>query len=254
MTTVNEHQNLMDMLKSIGLREEEARVYLACLELGPSSVWNIYLKSGIKRPTCYVILDDLVNRGLASKSFDKKKAIYSVSSPIEIAREFDRKRSNFEENLSQFEVVASKATEKPRLRLYEGEEGVFQAYNVSLNEPDGTEMLVCSNEKVLSAYPNYFDSYIMERVKKGIKVRMILADLPNNRLYLSKDESELRETRFLPQSEFDPRGELEIYNDKIVNIAYSESTPFATVIESSAMAFDEKQKFELLWKIAKENY
>lgn len=250
MTTVNEHKNLLDMLQSIGLRQEEALVYLAALELGPSSVWHIFLKSGIKRPTCYVILDDLARRGLASKSNDGKKTIYSVASPIEIAREFDRKRLQFEANLSQFEALRSKSIEKPQIRLYEGIDGVRQAYNVSLGEPEGTEMLVYSTALVLTAYPDFFKSYIAERVRRKIKVRLLLADTEINRSYLQLDEAELRETRFLPKERFDPRAELEIYNDKIVNIAYSDTAPFATVIESSTMAFDERQKFELLWEMA----
>jgi len=252
MTTENTHQNLINMLISIGLREEEAKVYLAVLELGPSSVWDISIKSGIKRPTCYVILDALTNRGITEKSRDRKKTIYSANDPTQIAREFDRKKKDFEQNLSQFEALSSKATEKPQIRIYEGEEGIKRAYDISLNQAKGTEMLICSNEKVLASYPEYFERYLKRRVKLGIKVKLLLADTPENRVHLEKDKKELRETRFLPKDKFDPRGEMEIYNDKIINIAYSESNPFATVIESKAMAFDEKQRFMLLWEKGKE--
>lgn len=249
MTTANEHQNLIDMLQSIGLREEEAKVYLASLELGPSSVWNIYLKCGIKRPTCYVILDELVSRGLASKTSDQKKTMYSVASPTEIAREFDRKREHFERNLSQFEALSSKASDKPVVRLYEGVEGVEQAYNLSLSEPEGTEILTYSNALVISKYSNLFERYIPERIKKNISVKLLLSNTVENQKYLTVDESELRETRFLPQNQFDPRCEMEIYNNKIVSIAHSETSPFATVIESASMAYDEKQKFMMLWHL-----
>lgn len=241
---------MVEMLKSIGLREEEARVYLAALELGPSSVWNIYLKCGIKRPTCYVILDDLVRRGLAIKSFDNKKTIYSVNDPSEIAKEFDRRREQFAQNLSQFEALSSKAAEKPAIRMYEGEEGIRQAYNLSLLEPENTEMLIYGSERVLKAYPDFFKSYIQTRVKRKIRIKMLLANVPENYIQLESDAAELRETRFLPQEQFDPRAELDIYNDKIVNIAYSETAPFATVIESASMAYDEKQKFMILWELA----
>ena len=254
MTTANEQQNLIEMLKSIGLREEEARVYLACLELGPSSVWNIYLRCGLKRPTCYVILDDLLQRGLAYKSKDNKKTIYAVAAPMEIAKEFDRKREQFKANLGQFEAIKSKSNEKPEIRIFEGKNGIEQAYNISLEEPEGTEMLVCSNEMVLSAYPDFFKSYIPERVRKRISIRMLLADTEVNRSHLHLDEAELRQTRFLPKDKFDPRAETEIYNNKVVHIGYSDSSPFATIIESSTFSFDERQKFELLWKEAKDKY
>ena len=53
-------------LKKLGLTEKEAKLYINALELGSFSVMGIAHKSGIKRPTCYLILDELVKKGLVS--------------------------------------------------------------------------------------------------------------------------------------------------------------------------------------------
>ena len=46
-------------LKSLGFSEKEARVYLALLELGPSTTTEIARKSKINRTTGYDILESL---------------------------------------------------------------------------------------------------------------------------------------------------------------------------------------------------
>lgn len=57
---------IADVLQKIGLQQKESAVYLALLELGTADVSGIAKKAGIKRPTCYLVLDDLKNRGLVS--------------------------------------------------------------------------------------------------------------------------------------------------------------------------------------------
>src|SRR3989338_3643963 len=64
---------MLDELKIIGLSENEARVYLALLELGSATAQEISRKSGIKRATPYVQLEALAELGLVT-SFEKTAA------------------------------------------------------------------------------------------------------------------------------------------------------------------------------------
>ena len=56
----------LDLLTSFGLKPQEAKVYLACLKLGESSVSQIARESGIQRTFVYDILDNLQKRGVIS--------------------------------------------------------------------------------------------------------------------------------------------------------------------------------------------
>ena len=51
-------------LQDAGLSETEAKIYLAALELGQTSVSRIARKSGIKRTTIYLSLENLMEKGL----------------------------------------------------------------------------------------------------------------------------------------------------------------------------------------------
>ena len=55
-------------LSQLGLTQNQAKVYLACLQLGVDTVWHIAKFANLKRPTVYLILDDLGQKGLVSKT------------------------------------------------------------------------------------------------------------------------------------------------------------------------------------------
>lgn len=249
MTTPNE--NLISTLKLVGLNTTESKIYLASLELGPASAWNIYLKTGIKRPTCYAVLDNLVAEGIAAKTNDGTRTIFSVAKPEELLLTMDSRKNEFKESLPLFDAVASDSVEKPKIRIFEGIDGVRQAYMLSHNQPEGSEVLVFASPDIWIQYAEANRAYIADRLANKIFLKTILPDRAKNKVFLKDDKKELRETRFLSPDHYSPRVETQVFGDTIVYIAHSEKEPFATVIENKAIAHDERDRFELLWRLAK---
>lgn len=248
MTT--QFDELHSTLMAVGFSQNEAWLYLTLLELGPATVWQIAKKSGIKRPTCYLVLEELAFKGLASSVNDGKRTIYSVSSPKQLNLRIERQQARFQSALPQLTALASHSPQKPIVRLYEGIEGVMEAYNLSLNQPKGGEILIYGTAEVKKSYGNFIHEYIAARCKKGIRARGILPDNQYNREILKTDEANLRVTRFFPEDKFGIHTEINIFEDTIAYIAHSEATPFATVIENQTLAEEEKQRFNLLWDLA----
>ena len=249
MTTLN--NELIETLSTAGLNKNEAQIYLAVLELDSSSIWDISKKSGIKRPTCYVILDELAFRGIANKYFDGKRIVYSVITPKQMSHRLEQKYNKFKASASQLEALASVSLQKPKITLYEGVEGIKQAYRLSLDQSKGSEILIYGTIKIENIMTDFINTYLKERIEKKIYVKAILKDNPENKSVVARDKKELRQTRFLPEKEFDPNLEVNIFADFIVYIAHSEKEPFATIIENKNIANHERQKFNLIWKIAK---
>lgn len=247
MTTQNDE--LLASLRGVGFSKNEALVYLAVLELGPSSIWDIAKKSGIKRPTCYVLLEELAFRGYASSTNDGKRTVYSVVSPKQLQRSIERRHARFNTTVSQLEAVATKSPNKPVVRLYEGAEGVKEVYNLTLSEPRGSEILIYGTASVEANYGDFITDYIAHRTKKNISVRAILPDTPDNQSVTIRDDKELRQTKFLPEETYHQTTEVNIFGDKIAYIAHSEKQPFATVIENATLANEERSRFNLIWNM-----
>lgn len=89
-----------------GLGEKQARVYIACLEAGPSKVPEIARQAQIKRTTAYGIIDELVSIGLLSASYRGKTKLYKAQDPKTILSLLDERKSTFVKalpELSDFE-------------------------------------------------------------------------------------------------------------------------------------------------------
>ena len=91
-------ENIRNILQGIGLTKEQVEVYLAGLELGEASVQNLAKKANIKRPTTYLILDELKAKGLFSQVLKGKKKIFSSRRPGKIVYQHQTKRNTAQAN------------------------------------------------------------------------------------------------------------------------------------------------------------
>ena len=118
-------------LVSLGLSEKEAKVYLAALDLGPETVQKIAQKAGVNRPTAYVQIESLKEKGLMSQFEKGKKTFYVAESPERLSsllnafeKELEFKRAETSRILPALLDVFAGAGERPKVRFLEGVEGL----------------------------------------------------------------------------------------------------------------------------------
>src|SRR3989344_3206057 len=129
----------INQLKTLGLSENEAKVYLAMLELGPASVMEISQKSGINRPTAYVQIESLKKLGLVSTQTKGKKQLFIAESPDQLEFVLDRQASELKRKQSELNKILpdllnayrSSGTE-PQVRFFEGKEGILRMQEIVL--------------------------------------------------------------------------------------------------------------------------
>ncbi len=71
----------LDELKNAGLSENEAKVYLAALELGETSVYRLAKKSLVKRTTTYLAVETLKEKGLMNSYTSNNVAVVLTKIP-----------------------------------------------------------------------------------------------------------------------------------------------------------------------------
>ena len=72
---------MKEELKNIGLTEDEAAVYIAGLEIGPTTVLEIARKTGLNRTTLYGVTERLMEKRLLTKSVAGKRTLYAAEPP-----------------------------------------------------------------------------------------------------------------------------------------------------------------------------
>ncbi|HCP08899.1 MAG TPA: hypothetical protein DIT25_03835, partial [Candidatus Moranbacteria bacterium] len=123
---------MKNILRNYGLSDKENEVYLASLELGEATGFQVYKKTSLKKPTVYYILDDLRKRGMVSLSSKGKKKFFVAEDPQKLRKKLEEKLSSFDEILPQLRSIYNVPTSKPKLRFYEGKEGLKEVYDDTL--------------------------------------------------------------------------------------------------------------------------
>ena len=250
---------MIETLLKLGLSDKEAKVYLATLELGEDTVQNISEKSGVNRATTYVILEKLMQLGLASTVERGKKTVFIAENPTELVnileeqkREIEVKKNNLDEAMTGLQAIYNHSKSKPAVRYFEGADGLeaLDRYGHGQFTP-GTEYLgMIPIDTVESQFPVRRSKAVSERVKLGIKSRVIYTNKEEKPDFTN--EKELREAVYLPREEFPINASITLYPDwgiKFFN--YDVTNYFGVLIESPILAKNMKYLFELAWEGAK---
>ena len=238
-------------MEQLGLEGKKADVYLACLELGGSSVIDIAKKANIKRTTAYDILVDLQKSGLVSQTIQGKKRLFIGEDPEKIKRDLERKEAAFSEILPMIKSLYNVKGTKPKIRFYEGVDGLKECYLDTLKYSG--EILALGSEhaaRVLST--NWLLSYVKDRVKKKIYLKAIVADSQLVRKeFLSKDREQMRISKTIDSGKYPFSIEINIYGHQKVFLM-SPNEQIGLIIEGLEIHKTLKSMFELIWDLLPE--
>lgn len=234
-------------LQNFGLDEKEAKTYLAVLELGEGNIGRIVKKSGIKRTTLYDVIESLKKKGLLSMVRRDKRTVYLAEDPRVLEEGLEEKRQKFKKMLPELLSIANFLDNKPKIRYFEGNEGIKEVYKDALNFSD-QEMLAWVSEEAWDFEDKdfLFNYYIPRRVAKKIWVRAIAPDLPRMHEYKAADMKSLRRTRLIPADQFPIKVEIDLYGrNRIAVMSFAEK--MGMIIESEKMYTTLKSIFEMNW-------
>lgn len=120
---------ITDTLTKLGLEPREAKVYLAALELGSGTVLEIAKRAGVKRPTCYLILDDLAEKGFVAKTKKNNKPLFVAARPNAVMRSLRSKEELLGEIMPELRAIMATSRERPKVTIYEGKDEVRQIFD-----------------------------------------------------------------------------------------------------------------------------
>lgn len=237
---------IKQFLAQFDLIGKKADVYLAVLELGSGTVIEIARKSEIKRTTVYDILMDLEKSGLIYQTTKVNKRLFVAEDPEKLKKKLEEKERVLGEMLPQLRSLYNIKGIKPKIKFYEGKEGLRQVYADTLNY--GGEILAFASEDVVKTLGmEWANDYLQKRVKKEIRVRIIL---PKTELiekeFNPKDQKQLRSSKLVNPKKYPFSVEINIYGyQKIALMSAREE--MGIIIEGKEIYNTLKLIFELLW-------
>ena len=238
---------LSEVLEKTGLSDKEAKVYLALLELGTASVEAIARKADTKRPTTYLILDELQRKGLVSLVPQTKKTLLTAETPEHLLSDLNRRQDLIRSFLPNLLALHNARKEKPQVQMFQGIEGVKLIYQ-KIYEARGVWFFGTTRE-IAKLDPAWLAAFLRNMRENNIPVRDLLKRSKEDFEYARHAErGKTYEIRFLPAG-LDFPNDNAIFGDHVVFFSFRPQI-FGVMIKSHDVAISLKSLYELAWQQA----
>ena len=237
--------NIIEQLQLLGLTEKQARVYLALVELGRGTAYAIAKKANVKRPTVYVILDELRLKSLVLKIPHSKKQIFIAKNPQDFFKEQEEKLESAKQALPK---LLARIPQGDRVKTYffEGREGIKQALYYGLEALTGKELVCYYAKSTGGKIPEVYFDYSEKLCRQKTKIRALVPDHLSLVKFRHFEKSPMVTTIILPEAEFSPKVSVEIAESFVRILLHQDQQ--ALIVENKNFAEMMKQVFEMVWK------
>ncbi len=237
-------------LVELGFSDKEAKVYLALLEMGRGTASQIARSASIQRTTAYNILDILVSKKLVLLSGREPKEEYAAEPPEKIVELLKEQAKDCQAKLSKAEKLIPqlksmhRAGERPKIKFYEGKQGMIEVYEDTLTSHEEIRAYATLDD-MYQALPGYFPGYFKRRAKKKIPIKAIIPFTALTAERMKHNKEEMRTAILVPEKEYRFSPEINIYDNKVMIASWREK--LGIIIESFEIADAMKKIFELAW-------
>lgn len=248
-------KKINEILKDLGIEEKEIEIYLAALEGSPCSVIDLAKRTNMKRTSVYNFLNGMIRKGIILPTAVGSKFLYSAALPEDLVHLLDKKKERLMEILPELSMMFIKSgSKKPKIKFYEGVEGIKKVYHDTLTASLGSEQLYYSSlESVYSGLSeSFWKDWYTKRVARKIFAKGIMpSDSETEKRYSKKiNKEQMRDVILVPQHDLPIENEMIIYENKIALVSFGEDK-MGVIIESRQIAGLQRAIFNLLWKALK---
>lgn len=241
-------QTSQDSIISLGFSEKEAQVYLALLEIGIGSAVTIARKAAIKRPTTYVVLDELIQRGAVITVPQSDKKLYRAIPPKILFETIEERLRQAKAMLPEIEALAATESYKPKVLFFEGIGGVKEVLKYGMDELAGKEIkgfYAKTSSEIMKRFDNYqeYNAYLK---KNKIQMRGIAPKDQSLKPFRKSDEDFGRNFKEVDKEKYSSDVAIEI-GETFVRF-FDPVNLQALVIENPAITKTLSQIFEMIWR------
>ncbi len=247
---------LQNILKTLGLdqNEQDIFIHLARLENAPAS--RIAAKTGLKRTTCYQLLENLVKRNLVKRSISHNIRYYSAVSPKELQRALQNSIKPLEEaqnliskNLQEINKYYRPSQQETQVGFFEGYDEIKTVYEDILAQED-REIWSMVRKEETAGHPlkSFWQSYLKQRIEKGKKSYTFVPADQESQKYIADNKKEGRQTVSIEAAKIPIYGDLKVSGNLVAIISQHRGRIFGLEIRDAKIAAMFKGILKTLWK------
>jgi len=236
-----------EILMDIGFTKNEAKTYIALLNLGLATATKISKNSGLHRANVYDSLKKLSEKGFVTHIQKENTSYYSATNPQSLLRIIKEKENNLKTILPQLMLTKKLAGSTGEAHIFES---VTSFMNLLHNLLDYKEEILVYGIPKLA--PGRIKTKIPHFHKKRISLDIDMKHIYNHN---AKERIEILNNmkntfaKYLPKS-FDSQVSTTICGEEVILTLWHENL-INIQIKNKSVANSYKKYFELLWNAAK---
>lgn len=263
---VEEHSTIMnDILKEIGLTENEAKVYSGLLSAPNTSAAKLAKRLKMDKSSTYNAIETLMKKSLVVRTGYSHGTTYNASNPKTLLSLISKQEAEIKarkEILSDYiqKIELEKLKERETyVTIDKGIVGLINAFELSLNSK---EKLIreCFQHHTISndpAYIKFIEKFARERVKRKIHMREL--QTPDDREKGTKVfgkiminlKKYLKEQRDMPKG-FDTFNSFRVWDNTVEFLSYDNTNEFILLtIKDDYISSLMKSIYDYIWENSK---
>lgn len=237
-----------EILRELGLTNNETEVYLTLLKAGSISVNDIAEKSALHRQAVYDALDRLLEKGFVSFVVKNNKKYFQGMNPEKILEYLKEKEEKFKSVLPELIELTMLPREDTFVEVFKGKGIVRTVYRDIIKEfqKKAGEVLISGVDewKFLKEDRIALQQHLKRLQKLRCKERILVKEKDTYFV-----EGHQTTYRWISKEAFNPTP-IFAYGNKFTIIVWGNPS-YAIIIENRNLADSYRKQFNLLWKISK---
>lgn len=234
----------ISQLEKIGFSNNEAKIYLAALELSNGTAQSIADRCGLPKSTAYDAIKKLRKNGLMHSYLKGKRTYFSPADPEHLKKRIEVQNDALNEIFPELDALYGTSEQKPCVRYFEGKKGLGIVLKEILEE---AKELICisSIQDLFDKLSEYYPQFTKQRIAHKIPIRIIARDSEKARDRQKMGPQELRVVKII-HTDIPFKALVYIWNNKVAMMTLKEDF-MIVVVESKDIALTHKALFEWLW-------
>lgn len=243
--------NMEEKLAKIGITGKLFKLYMAAVELNEAPVQEVALRAGLARTTAYDVLERLEQEELIRLEERNGRRYVIAEDPVVLLQRLEMRREVLSDIVPQIRSLYNRIKGTPQMRFYQGAEGVHTVLMETLTcQSKILRGMLSMSELIETPGLPEMDEIIQERIRRGIRLRVLRSWQRDVEQIWPATENDLRDLRYTPESTIISVTQY-VFDDKVAIIS-SKKENYGLIIESDDYAGLQVQLFEALWAISSE--
>ena len=238
---------IKEVLKELGLTNNEAEVYLALLQNESITANVLAGKSGLHRQAVYDALERLLEKGFASFVVKDGKRHFQAMQPGRILDYLHQQEENFRSVLPELDRLHGLPREDTHVEVFKGKESsiartIYRDIVGEFKKKPGEVLISGVDErKFIEADRIALEQYLRELRKLKCTERILIEEGDTRVM-----EGQQSQYRYLPKDSFTSTP-IFSYSDKLTVLVWGMPN-YAIIIKNRNLAEAYKKQFNLIWK------